>query len=119
MTAARPLTARSAAAVMPAVTEQQFQAQIIELARILGWRSAHFRPAKTVRGWRTPVQGDGAGFPDTILVRGDRLVVAELKSAAGRVSTEQTAWLEALAAAGAETYVWRPADLEQAAEVLR
>lgn len=43
--------------------ERQWQAQVIELARILGWRVAHFRPALTKHGWRTPVQADGAGFP--------------------------------------------------------
>lgn len=106
-------------ATAPAITESQFQAQVIELARLLGWRSAHFRPALTARGWRTPVQGDGAGFPDTVLVRRDRLVIAELKSAAGKVSSEQTAWLAALEAAGCETFLWRPTDLDDIAEVLR
>lgn len=103
----------------PAITEAQFQAQVLQLARILGWRTAHFRPAQTAHGWRTPVSGDGIGFPDTVLVRGNRLVAAELKSAAGKVAPEQTAWLEALAAAGIETFVWRPADLDHVAEVLR
>ena len=106
-------------ATPPTITETQFQAQVIELARILGWRSVHFRPALTARGWRTPVQGDGAGFPDTLLVRRDRIVAAELKSAAGKPSTEQLAWLEALAAAGCETFLWRPTDFDQIAEVLR
>lgn len=44
-------------------TEIQWQAQVIELAHILGWTVAHFRPALTKHGWRTPVQADGAGFP--------------------------------------------------------
>ena len=121
------LAARSAPACPPAwkaaepppITEQQFQAQVLQLARLLGWRSAHFRPALTTRGWRTPVQGDGAGFPDTVLVRRGRLVVAELKSAAGKLSAEQSAWLEALSAAGCETFLWRPADFDDIAEVLR
>jgi hypothetical protein len=117
------LPARSAGAsrvvTAPAITEQQFQQQVLELARLLGWRSAHFRPAQTVRGWRTPVSGDGAGFPDTLLVRRDRLVAAELKSAKGKAAPEQLAWLEALAAAGVECFLWRPDDFDQIAETLR
>jgi hypothetical protein len=49
-----------------------------------GWRAAHFRPARTAKGWRTPVAADGAGFPDLVLVRRTRIVAAELKS--GRVT---------------------------------
>jgi len=100
-------------------TERAFQSQVIELARLLGWRVAHFRPAKTARGWRTPVQADGAGFPDLTLVRGGRLVFVELKSGRGRLSDAQRGWLTALQAAGVETYVARPADLDALVAILR
>jgi hypothetical protein len=46
------------------LSEAAFTDAVIELARLGGWRVAHFRPARTASGWRTPVQGDGAGFPD-------------------------------------------------------
>jgi VRR-NUC domain len=92
------------------VTEAELQAAVIELARVLRWRVAHFRPAKTERGWRTAVQGDGVGFPDLVLVRDGRLVFGELKSASGRVGPEQSVWLGELGVAGVEVYVWRPAD---------
>lgn len=62
----------------PLTTEAMFQIEIIELARILGWRVAHFRPAQTRHGWRTPVAADGKGFPDLVLVR-ERVIYAELK----------------------------------------
>jgi hypothetical protein len=105
-------------AAAPAATETAFQTQVLELAEILGWRRAHFRPALTKHGWRTPVQGDGKGFPDLVLVR-DRIIFAELKSRTGRLTDDQTAWCEALTAAGAEVYVWRPDDLQHIADILR
>jgi hypothetical protein len=50
------------------VTEADLQATILDAARLLGWRACHFRPARTTRGWRTPVEGD-PGFPDLTLAK--------------------------------------------------
>ena len=63
--------------------EDDWQRQVVDLARLRGWRVAHFRPARTERGWRTPVEADGAGFPDLLLVRGAQLLAVELKTDAG------------------------------------
>jgi hypothetical protein len=61
------------------MTERDFQRAVVELARLMGWRVHHTRPALTQRGrWLTPIQGD-AGFPDLVLCRPPRLVLAELK----------------------------------------
>jgi hypothetical protein len=97
------------------VTETQLQSAVIECAQLLGWRVAHFRPAKTERGWRTPVQGDGKGFPDLVLVhtRQRRVLFVELKSAAGVVSAEQQDWLQRLMFAtgrNLQVALWRPDD---------
>jgi hypothetical protein len=100
-------------------TEAEFQDQIIELAHLFGWRVAHFRPAQTRRGWRTPVSADGQGFPDLLMTRRNRCIAAELKSAGGKVSADQTAWLEAFGAAGIEDHVWRPSDFDAVVEALR
>ncbi len=100
------------------VAESAFQSQLIEVAHLCGWRVAHFRPARTAHGWRTPVAADGQGFPDLILVR-DRVVVAELKAGKGRVRPAQDAWLEAFRVAGVEAYVWKPSDFDEAVAVLR
>lgn len=91
------------------LTESEWQQRVIDLAHLFGWRVAHFRPARTQTGWRTPVAADAAGFPDLILVR-DRLIAAELKTERGTVSWPQQQWLDALQAAGVETHVWRPSD---------
>jgi len=79
---------------------------IIDLAHLHGWRVAHFRPARTAAGWRTPVAGDGVGCPDLIMVRGPRLIAAELKSKGGDLTVEQIAWLASVD--GIEVHTWRP-----------
>jgi len=88
--------------------EAAFQRAVLAFANLHGWRTAHFRPGLNRRGqWQTAVQGDGAGFPDLVLVR-ERVVWAELKSDRGKVSAEQQEWINALCRAGQEVYVWRP-----------
>jgi len=92
------------------MTERDLQAWVIVLARLLGWRVAHFRPARTAHGWRTPVAGDGAGFPDLVLVGHGRVLFRELKAGRGRLRPEQEAWLSALRSSGADAEVWTEAD---------
>jgi VRR-NUC domain len=94
--------------------EDELQHQVIKAAQLRGWRVAHFRKVRVQRRdgsvyWETPVQADGAGFPDLVLVKGKVLWV-ELKADDGRLSPEQVAWLERLRAAGQEAFIWRPAD---------
>ncbi len=102
------------------MNERDLEAGVLDIARLYGWRVVHFRPARTAHGWRTPVAADGTGWPDLFMVRGPRLVAAELKSDRGRLTPAQAGWLDALAGAGAECHQWRPADYPDAiAEVLR
>lgn len=96
---------------LPNPLEKDFQRDVVQLARTLGWRVALFRPARTTKGWRTAVGADGAGWPDLMLVR-DRLVAAELKVGRNRLTPEQADWIEWLTAAGVECHVWRPEDLD-------
>jgi hypothetical protein len=89
------------------MSEAQLQNAVIKTAKLLGWRTAHFRPGMTRRGnWVTAVQGDGAGFPDLIMLRQDRCLAIELKAAGNKPAPAQIAWLEAFAAAGVEADVW-------------
>lgn len=91
------------------MTERELQAWIVGTARLLGWRVAHFRPARTEKGWRTAGAYDAQGWPDLCLVR-DRIVFAEVKLKRGRLSLEQEVWLDVLREAGQEVYVWRESD---------
>lgn len=91
------------------ITEAAFQRQVLALAKLRGWRTAHFRPAKTTKGWRTAVSGDGKGFPDLVLIRGPVLIVAELKrSDKEKATREQAEWIVAFANAGVKVYLWTP-----------
>jgi hypothetical protein len=93
----------------PGISERQFEAQVRELATLTGWMVYH-----TNNSLRSP-----EGFPDLVLARAPRLIFAELKSAGGRVSDQQTYWLDELrGVAGVETYVWRPADLDEITRIL-
>lgn len=77
------------------------------LATMLGWTSYH-----TLRS-----KGSKAGYPDRTLVR-ERIIFAELKREKAIPSSDQIAWLDKLAAAGVETYLWRPSDLDEVARIL-
>jgi hypothetical protein len=92
------------------VTEAQFLAQVIQLAKILGYRAYHPALSKwSERGW-----------PDVALVRPPRFILAELKSDKGKVTPQQQEWLDDLARCpGVEVWLWRPSDFEQIVEILR
>jgi VRR-NUC domain len=105
--------------------ERSFEKQVVELAHLFGYRVAHFGAAMNAKGhYRTPTRYDAKGFPDLVLVRSDmgdrpkRLVFAELKSDTGRLSKDQAAWIDDLAAT-AEAYVWRPRDWDDIVDILR
>ncbi len=100
--------------------EAEFQKTVIEVAHRLGWKVAHFGAAQIRPGVHvTPVKADGKGFPDLVMVRGHRIVLAELKADKGRLSTEQEGWVDALAEAALEVYVWRPKDFDRLTALLR
>jgi hypothetical protein len=96
-------------------TEAECQRTLVEAAQLAGWLVAHFRPARTGRGIRTPIQGD-AGFPDLVLARRSppwRVIVVELKRRPNRASAAQQLWLDALAGAGVDARLaWMPDELD-------
>lgn len=103
------MTARTATRQAPwPVDERTFRRQLLDLARMLRWR-AYFT-------W-TSVHSP-PGFPDIVLVRGPRLVIAELKSEDGKLTEPQRVWLLDLVGTCAEVYLWRPSYLQRIAEVL-
>ncbi len=92
----------------PRMSEADLLRSVIDLANLLGLRVHHSRPARTAHGWRTPISGH-AGLPDLVIVGAGGVLWRELKSATGRLSPDQIVWLKALAAAGQDVDVWRPA----------
>jgi hypothetical protein len=100
------------------LTERDFTAAVLEAAKLLGWRTAHFRAGRTAYGWTTPVQGDAKGFPDLILLREQELMVRELKAGSG-LTTEQDDWLRAFSDASVDASVWTPADWGEIERSLR
>ena len=99
---------------LPPITEDEFTSQVIQYAMLHGWRVAHFRPARTARGWRTAVQGDGAGFPDLVLARHGLVLFAELKAEKGKLSPEQEQWQRTV-----NGMVWRPSQWPEIERMLQ
>jgi hypothetical protein len=76
----------------------------------LGWRSYHTFGARR----------SAPGFPDLVLVKPPRVVVAELKRETGRLSSEQAEWIALLERCpGVECHVWRPGNLPWIEATLR
>ena len=90
-------------------TEAGFLGWVRDLARWRHWRTYH-----TLRS-----KGSEPGFPDLVLLRPPRLIVAELKTERGRVSHYQREWLAELEAVGAEVYTWRPRDRPEIERILQ
>ncbi len=91
----RPAMARKA----PVLSEARFQAQVVTLARLLGWVAWHCVMPKR----------SAAGLPDLLLLR-DRALWFELKSERGRLRPEQIAFIARLKDAGQEVHVLKPSD---------
>ena len=96
------------------LSEKEFQAQVVSLARTLGWMTYH-----TFNSQRS-----NPGFPDLVMVRGERVVFAELKSEKGRVSEAQKEWLAALnvladvPGSPVKVWMWRPSDWDDIVQTL-
>jgi hypothetical protein len=88
---------------------------VLDAAAMTGWLRAHFRGVRIKRMdgtvyYQTPVQADGAGFPDLVLIR-DRIIYAELKGHKYRkLEPEQVEWRDRIVSAGGEYHLWRPED---------
>lgn len=92
------------------MTEKEWQAQVVQLARLNGWRLIYHT---------FDSRHSKAGFPDLVLLRPPELLIVELKTDIGKVKADQQEWLDALAACGVETAVWRPCDFDLVLERLR
>ena len=89
-------------------SEYQFQLQVCDAARKLGWHPVyHFETRGSVPGW-----------PDLTLIR-ERIIYVELKAKGGKLSDYQEDMLMRLKNAGGECYVFRPQDMDEVIEVLK
>jgi len=95
-----------------AVTETVFQAQVVELARITGWRTMHVRRS-IGKGRRWTTATSVIGWPDLTIWKPGYFMLIELKTDTGKLSPEQTDVLTSLQAAGIDARCWRPTDWDE------
>lgn len=90
--------------------ESAFQAQVKRLAIACGWLYYHTNNSER----------SDKGFPDTVMVRDDRVIFAELKLDRNysEPSIDQQVWLAALAATPVEVYLWRPSMIAEIRDTL-
>ena len=94
----------------PVQSEADFQAQVIQLATIHGWKCVHFPDSRRV---------SCPGWPDLVLGHQTRGVIfAELKREGRKPRPSQAWWCEVLSAAGCRVCVWRPGDWSEVVRVL-
>ena len=89
----------------PKITEKLFMQRIIQAARALGFLVYH-----TFNAYRS-----AKGFPDLTMVhrKSGRLIFVEVKSEDGKLTPEQTQWINTLATTGGEVYVVKPSDWDR------
>lgn len=89
--------------------EEHFQQQIIDLARYRGYDLIYH----THDSRHSP-----SGFPDLILLKEERMIVAELKVGKNKLSPEQYEWLVAFSKITRDVFVWYPEDWDEIFEVV-
>jgi len=82
--------------IAKAMSEDELQANILDMALKAGWLCYHTRPAMNKRGkWSSPMMGN-PGFPDLVLARHPIVIFFELKSEKGKLTVQQQEWYHAL-----------------------
>ena len=95
------MTKTCARGTMQKLSEREFMAQVIQLARLRNWLVFHAHDSRR----------SAKGFPDLILVRGPWLFAIELKVGRGKLTPEQERWLFDLCSVpGVKTFVFYPKD---------
>lgn len=85
---------------MGSITEAELQTAVIDAARLFGYLAYHTHDSRR----------SSPGFPDLVVCRPDRVMFIELKSDKGRLTVDQTHWLQVLEKAGSEVHIFRPQD---------
>lgn len=94
------MTGRSKLAAPALMSERDWQALVVDAARLFGWTAFHVLHAR----------GMEPGWPDLVLLRDGEALFVELKREDGKVSASQGRTLGLLERAGCETAIWRPSD---------
>jgi hypothetical protein len=84
----------------PATTEAALQNQVIAMCEAFKLWVYHTHDSRR----------SNPGFPDLVILGTGGHMFRELKSATGKVTVEQQAWLDDLKAHAADADVWRPED---------
>lgn len=89
--------------------EKDWQQAVMDLARLRGWLCYHTHDSRRSE----------PGFPDLVMVRGDRVLYRELKREGNKPTAEQRRWIDALWDAGQDVAVWTlPRDWDDVVAVL-
>lgn len=113
------------------MSEEQFQAALVQRARLAGFR-VHFVPDKLYRrsfpskADRESGRADGRwnldlgdrGFPDLCLVRRGQVYFRELKVGRNTLSENQEMWRDDLLAAGQDWALWKDTEYDELLEAL-
>jgi VRR-NUC domain len=91
------------------MTEDELLQAIYDAALYRGWRIHHDRRSDKA------IQQGHSGFPDLVCARNGKVLYFELKSATGKVSPDQTAWLTDL---GPDAMTVWPKDLDAVLRLL-
>tara|TARA_R110000824_G_scaffold312168_1_gene499276 strand:+ start:508 stop:804 length:297 start_codon:yes stop_codon:yes gene_type:complete len=83
------------------VTEKAFQADVIRVAKMLGWLCYHTFDSRR----------SASGFPDLVLVR-ERILYRELKVGKNKLSPTQELWRDSIMDAGGDWAEWRETDMD-------
>ena len=92
------------------ISHKQFQQQVVHLAKLAGFEQIYHT-------WNS--RHSPAGFPDLVIIKEGRQIVAELKVGDDNLSPEQYFWLlEFAKVKNTEVYVWRPGDNDEIEQVI-
>lgn len=96
------------ALVRSQIREKDFRQQVVDYARLHGWQCWWV--------WRS--DHSPKGWPDLVLAKPPRLVLAELKTERGTLSPAQSETIATLRECGLTVFVWRPRDWPAIEETL-
>jgi len=93
------------------MNEVDFESQLRDLIKLYQWDVAYHTHDS---------RHSAQGFPDWVLIRGERAVILELKGSRGKLSDAQALMLEIMRLHGKfEVYAFWPEDADLLAEVMR